>query len=290
MRTLFLGMLFVALSFSPGCGGYYLLTVPDQLASETGALVPVVRLQRNDFFFLALAAPDQPMRFRLYPTPDTSHGAVGQSPLRSANTDKMGYAGVHFPMSEKPVSGKAGLYYMKVALQDLEGEELFSAVPVFVWNAAKPVVAVDLDCLPQLGAVDREEAAAALRTIYKSANLLYLTRRSRRTQERAHILLAECQYPDGPVLLWQRQRWHIVREGRFRLPRVVVESRLDSQLPKLVEDFPKLRVGIGRSELAAKAFVNAGMKCVIVGNAWLTGSNIIHRQGWGDLAAAVLPE
>lgn len=283
-------LLCVVLPALSGCGGYYILTVPDQLAKADGELVPVCRLQRNDFFVLALAAKNQPMRFRLYPTPDTAPGGPGEGYLRCASTDKTGYAGVHFPMADKPVEGKGGLYYMKVALQDFEGEELSAAVPVYVWDPAKPVVAVEFDCLPS-GFYDPEAPAAqALRRLGESANILYLTRNNARTQDDAHRRITEMQIPDGPVLLWQRKRWHIVRDGRFKLPRVIVESRLMSQLPKLVETFPKMTFGICRSELAAKAFVNADLKCIVVDNAWMTGSQIIHRASWDELAQTGLPE
>ncbi|MBN1943368.1 MAG: hypothetical protein JW849_08765 [Phycisphaerae bacterium] len=272
-----------------GCGGYYLLTVPDQLAKSDGELVPVIRLQRNDFFFLALPARNQAMRFTLYPTPDTSPGAAGESPLRSAGTDKTGYAGVLFSMSRKPVRGKAGLYYMKVALQDVEGAEISAAVPLFVWDSASSVVAVDYDSLPR-GYGPDDPAVAALRNIARSAHVVYFTRQSRRTREDAHRRLADAGYPDGPILLWQRKSWHVVREGKFKLPRVRIENRLEGHLPGLVEQFPKMRYGVCTSEAAARAFVDAGMKCVVVGNASMSGSRLIHRDSWDHLARQGLPK
>jgi hypothetical protein len=192
-------------------------------------------------------------------------------------------------MSDKPVARKAGRYYLKVAMQDFEGEEISAAVPAFVWEPKKPVVAVDLDFLPGDGHVECDEAAAALQKIAETANIFYLTRRSRRTQEQAHMKLTAAGYPDGPVLLWQRERWHIVRGGRFNLPRVIVEKRLVSQLPKLVEDFPGFRYGICNAELAAKAFVDAGVPVIAVGSAWMSGSRITHRRTWADLAEQGLP-
>lgn len=287
MRTLLLLCLLAPVL--GGCGGYYILTVPDQLASSEGELVPVVRMQRNDFFVLALAAKNKAMRFRIYPTPDTSPRGPGEGPLRSAGTDKTGYAGVHFSMSEPPVKGNPGLYYLKVALQDIEGEELSAAVPLFVWDPKKPVVAVDFDCLPKGFLTAEDPAVTALNQIADTANLVYLTRESRRTQEDAHRRIAEVGYPDGPVLLWQRKRWHIVRDGRFNLPRIIIESRLEGQLPRLVQEFPKMRYGLCNSELAAKAFVDAGLRCVVVGNAWMTGSQLLHRENWDHLARNPLP-
>ncbi len=287
MRTLLL--LFLLAPCLGGCGGYYILTVPDQLAKSDGDLVPVVRMQRNDFFVLALPSQNSAMQFRLYPTANTLPGAPGEGPLRSAGTDKTGYAGVHFPMSLPPVEGTPGLYYMKVALQDPQGDEVSAAVPVFVWDPKKPVVAVDFDSLPG-GFLSKEDSAVvALRNLSRSANILYLTRHSRRSQEDAHRQIFESNLPDGPVLLWQRKRWHIVREGKYNLPRVIVESRLEGRLPKLVEEFPNMQYGICNSQLAAKAFVDAGMKCVMVGNHWVSGSQVIQRDSWEHLAREPLP-
>lgn len=272
-----------------GCGGYYILTVPDQVASSEGKLVPVIRLQRNDFFVLALPAKNQAMRFHLYPTPDTLPGAKGESPLRSAWTDKTGYAGVLFSLSERPVRKKPGIYYLKVALQDLEGDEISAAVPLFVLDPAKPVVAVDYDSLPR-GYFGPEAASVrALRRIADSAAIVYFTRQARRTQEDAHRRLAENGYPDGPVLLWQRKQWHVVQEGRFRVPRVVIEDRLEGHLSRLTEEFPKLRYGIGTSEAAARAFVDAGLKCAVVGGGGMSGSQLIHFDDWDSLAQRGLP-
>ena len=62
-----------------------------------------------------------------------------------------------------------------------------------------------------------------------------------------------------------------------------------SQLPTLRTEFPRMTLGLCRSELSAKAFADAGMKCLVVGNPNLTGSGVIHRADWDDLAAQPLP-
>jgi len=67
------------------------------------------------------------------------------------------------------------------------------------------------------------------------------------------------------VLLWRRQRWYIVREGRFRIPRVIVEARLVNQLSQIKRMFPGLTRGLCGSSIAAEAFANAGLGCTIVG-------------------------
>ena len=288
MRSLSMLLVLLLLS-SCGCGGYYVLTVPDQLAPKGGAAVPVARLQRNDFFFLALPAEKQPMRFQVYRTPQIAHEAPDKGKERGCSTDDLGYAAVEIPMSEEPVLGRPGVYFMRVSLQDFEGEEISVTVPLYVWDPKKPVVAVDADCIPGEVFFEETEASSALQKIARTANILYLTRKNRRTQQRFHERLQQGRFPDGPILPWQRRRWHIVREGKYRIPRVVVESRLDSRLPQLVHEFAKMNLGVCGSELAGKAFIDAGMRCVIIGNFRLKSPSLIHRQSWSDLAARALP-
>ena len=234
MRSLSMLLVLLLLS-SCGCGGYYVLTVPDQLASKGGAAVPVAQLQRNDFFFLALPAKRQPMRFQIFQTPQSAQESPDKGLERGCSTDDLGYAAVEIPMYEKPVRDRPDVYFMKVSLQDIEGEEISATVPLHVWDPSKPVVVVDADCIPGEGFLEETEASAALQKIVQTANILYLTRKNSRTQQRFHDRLQRGQFPDGPILPWQRRRWHIVREGKFRIPRVVVESRLDSRLPQLMQ-------------------------------------------------------
>jgi hypothetical protein len=278
MRKLLVGiMLGLLAGLSTGCGGYYIMTVPDQLAPENGEMVPVARMQRNDFFVLALPINHAPMRFR-----------INQAPMKSAWSDKIGYAAVHFDLGEPPYDFEPGRHIMRVSMLDLEGEEVHTEVPAYIWPADVPVVAVDMDALPREASVGEEDAAAALGDLAGKANIIYLTRNSRTTQEVAHLRLRRGGFPDGPVLLWQRKRWHIVRDGKFKLPRVVVESRLDSQLPQLARDFPNFAAGVTSSSLAAKAFVDAGLPTIVINNAQLQGSMLTHTD-WRGLISALPP-
>ncbi|HPS53727.1 MAG TPA: hypothetical protein PLK08_09255, partial [Phycisphaerae bacterium] len=130
------------------------------------------------------------------------------------------------------------------------------------------------------------EAAAALRSISRRANIIYLTRRDSTTQNNNHEWFQRAGLPDGPILLWQKQRWHIVREGRFNLPRIVIESRLDSQLDSLKTVFPNFRVGICQSSLAGKAFREAGLMPIFVGKTPpLEFRRSEIRTDWKDLEA-----
>lgn len=252
-----------------GCGGQYILTVPDQLAAAGGLTATVVRLQRNDFFVLAPAVEEAAMRLR-----------IADGPERGAYTDEFGYAGAAMAAPAKP-----GRYALTVKHLDIFGDEVVGEGPVYVWAADRPAVAVDLDCLPGLWLGDAKDAAGALRGLATKPNILYLTRRSTRDHAAAHEQLRKAGYPDGPILLWRRQRWHIVRDGRLKLPRVVVETRLVNQLPEVRKMFPKLDVGICDSSLAAKAFAAAGLRCVVVGPpAGAAGEGVTRHESWADLA------
>ncbi len=252
-----------------GCGGQYIMTVPDQLARAGGETTTVVRLQRNDFFVLAPPVKEAAMRFRI---------AGGLE--RGAYTDKLGYAATTVPAPERP-----GRYTMTVSHMDDYGDEAVTEGQVYVWDPNRPVIAVDMDCLPGMRLGSSKEAARALRRLVVGADLLYLTRRSAGRHAKAHETLTKAGYPRGPILAWRRQRWHIVRDGRFKLPRIVVESRLVSQLPEVRRMFPKLSTGVCDSALAARAYAAAGMKVVMVGTAPADiNAAIRRRNSWADLA------
>lgn len=253
-----------------GCGGQYIMSIPDQLARPGGETTTVVRLQRNDFFVLAPPLKQAAMLFQ-----------IAGGPNRGAYTDNLGYAATTVPVPKEP-----GQYTMKVLhLDKVYGDEPAREGRVYVWDPNRPAIAVDMDCLPGMLLGSSKNAARALRRLAEGADLLYLTRRSVSHHAKDHETLRRAGYPAGPILAWQRQRWHIVREGRFNLPRVVVESRLVSQLPELHRMFPKLATGVCDSALAARAYAAAGMKVVMVGGAPAdadTGTR--RRSSWADLA------
>ena len=251
-----------------GCGGYYTLTAGDHVAAAGQETAVVVRLQRNDFFVLNLPAKDAVMRFR-----------IAREPERAAYTDKLGYAGTTVAAPVEP-----GRYTLHVNHMDFEGEEVSAVVPIYVWDANRPVVAVDADGLPRAYSADSDVAQAALLRIAETASIIYLTRKPIRRHADMHHRLDLANYPDGAVLLWRRQRWHVVRSGRFKMPRVVVESRLVSQLGELRKMFPKLSMGVCTSKLAVKAFAAAGLRVVVVGFADVSAPNLTRRISWTDLA------
>ena len=276
-----------------GCGGEYILTVPDQLSASGGDVTVVARLQRNDFFFLNLASVKAYLRYQ-----------IGEGLERSASTDKLGYSGVRMPMP-----ARSGRYDLAIRYQDDDGDEVAKTVGVYAWDPARPVIAVDMDPLPRRRAkvtqgrkgwwtglvkytidllpratpADAPSARAALARLAEKANILYLTRRTVANHQQCRSELSAHGYPDGPVLMWRRQRWHLV-PGRFKIPKVVVESRLVSQIGELRKTFSKMWVGVSQSSLAGKAFVEAGMTAVIVGGARLDGDKVMRIATWKELA------
>lgn len=251
-----------------GCSGSYILTVPDQVAPAGGEAMAVIRLQRSEIALIALGVDEAAIRFK-----------AADCLERGAYTDKLGYAG-----TTVPVPGKPGKYVMTVAHMDRQGDEIAAEVPAYVWEPNRAVVAVDMDSLPAswlLG--DPAPARQALVRLSQSASIIYLTRRPISAHVAVHRELVKDGYPDGPVLMWQQERWHVVREGEYNVPRVVVESRLVSQIPILCKMFPGLKLGITSSSDAAKGFVDAGMKAIVLGSSQAPAKGITYRQSWADV-------
>lgn len=292
MRSKLFGLLLL-LAAAGGCGGEYILTVPDKVSAVGGDVKVVARLQRNDFFFLNLASVKAYLRFQ-----------IGDGIERSASTDKLGYAGVPLPAPVKP-----GRYDLAVRYQDDDGDEITKIVGAYIWDPARPVIAVDMDPLPRRRAKvtegrkgwwthlarytidlmpraepgDGPSARAALAKLAEKANIIYLTRRTVANHLQCRSELSEHGYPDGPVLMWRRQRWHLV-PGRFKIPKLVVETRLVNELDELRKTFSNMWVGISQSSLAGKAFVEAGMTAVMIGGERLEGDKVMRIKTWKELA------
>ncbi|MHC4561351.1 MAG: hypothetical protein ACYS8X_01105 [Planctomycetota bacterium] len=252
-----------------GCGGYYILSAPDQVAPAGKDAPVVVRMQRNDFFVLDLAWKEAFLRF-----------SIDNGPERIAVTGPDGYAGTMVPTPPAP-----GHYVMTIDYQDPDGEEVGGLAPVYSWEPQQRVVAVDLDGLPIykfFGAA--EVSAEALSRIARSANIVYMTRRSVREHHYVHDALDAAGYPSGPVLRWQRERYHL-EPWKYKMQKVVVESRLVSQLEQLRKSFPHLTMGITDNTLAAKAFAAAGLEVRMIGGAKAPDYAIVERTSWGQLAS-----
>jgi hypothetical protein len=252
-----------------GCSGRYVLTVPDQVAPAGGTATAVVRLQRSEVGNWTPGVKGAPIRFR-----------VAGGTLRATYSDKSGYAGAAVPMPAKP-----GQYEMNVDYQDRDGTEIATRVPAFAWDPSRKVVAVDLDCLP-INRIEEFQAHAALTRLAAEANIIYLTRQEVPAHERLHERLRLAELPDGPILPWQREQWHVVH-GPRDIPLIAVEPRLVSQLPELRKMFPNLKTGICDSELAAKAFAGAGLSVILVGQAKADVSGPTRYPSWEPLAKSL---
>lgn len=252
-----------------GCGGGYIMTVPDQVAPAGGDAAAVIRLQRAEIVLIALPVEDAAIRFRV----------TGQME-RGAYTDKLGYAGTTVPAPDKP-----GKYDMTVDHMDKEGDEIGQRVPCYVLDAKRPVVAVDLACLPSYGSPGAAEARDALVRLAQTATILYVTDRAVSEHIHAHQGLAQEGFPDGPVLMWQHENYHIVREGSMNVPRIVVESRLVSQLPTLEKIFPLLHAGITGSPASARMFAQAKLNVIAVGPSAMEGVPVTRHATWATLDA-----
>lgn len=255
-------------AFFAGCGGEYILNVPDQVAPARGQVPVVVRLQRNDFFVLALGVGNEGIGFSM-------DGKV----RRHAFTDPDGYAGVSLPAPARP-----GTYPVHVRCQDRNGREVDAEAQLHVWEPKRTIIAVDLDCLPTIGSSEFAPARTALQQLAVKANILYLTRRAVMKHSDAHEFLINSRYPDGPILVWRRKSWHYVSRGRFRMPRITVERRLVSQLPLLREQFSGLNVGICTGKSGARGFAEAGLRCIVVGRATPDVENLTRCSRWSDIA------
>jgi hypothetical protein len=261
--------LLFGLLFSGGCGGNYILTVPDMVAPAGEEAVAVVRLQRADFLFVPMAVKDALMQLQ-----------IGDEPHRGAYTDSLGYAGTTLPSPSKP-----GQYKFQAGHSDHWGDEVRAESNAYVWDPKAPAVAVDLDCLPGMALGFSKQSSLALGRAARGANVLYLTRRSASSHAKLHAQLTKAGYPNGPILEWQRQYWHIVRDGKYyNMPRVVFENRLVSQLPDLRAMLPGLTIGICDNSLAAKAFAESNMRVVVVGGAAVEAKDVVRHASWSELA------
>ncbi len=250
-----------------GCGGDYILTAPDQLAAAGEEATVVVRLQRNDFFVLALPVERAAMTFQ-----------TGGLHEVGAYTDQLGYAGTRVPVPSDP-----GQYDLRIAHLDIYGDDIHRTARLFVWDKQQAIVAVDLDALPWKISPDSPAAVAAINRLARDARIVYLTRQEADQHRRLGAWLDEMGYPDGPILLWQHKKWHIV-PGTWRIPRIVIEDEMVSRLPELRKAFANFSAGVSTGALAAEGFADAGLQPVLVGTGSAGEAEVTRRASWQDLA------
>lgn len=254
-----------------GCGGQFTLYAPDPVAPAGQEAAMVVRLQRADLFNVPMSVKETCVRFQV-------NGSE-----QAAFTDKEGYAGVALRAPIRP-----GNYPLRVAIQAKEGEEVTRMGRFYVWARERTAVAVDLDSLPTFGSMQAAGARSSLTRLATRANIVYLTQKAVSEDDMAHRRLAQCGYPDGPIVPWQNHRWEIVTRNGIRMPRIHWEGKMISQLPVLRERFPGLNAGISTSPQAAAAFHEANLRPVIVGGAYVPDNYHVRCNTWADLPAVGL--
>jgi len=232
-----------------------------------------VRLQKNDFFVLSLPEKDAALRFQ-----------IAGGPLRGAYTDKKGYAG-----AVVPVPAEVGEYQLVVSHLDRQGEEITADAPAYVWDAGRRAAAVDLDCLPMLPGRKLLAARSAMMALSADANIVYLTTEGIHDHDKLHRRLKDFGYPDGPILIWQREHWRIERDDMTGFRRVIIAENLVSQLDDLKRIFVGLDTGVCDSTLAAKVFSRVGLQTMVIGDDGEGVPNVRRFKSWEDLSTGVQP-
>ena len=265
------GLLALAL-LSAGCSGQYTLTVPEQVAPAGGEVTMVARLQRSEVWKYLRPAKESAIRFQ-----------IEQGLTRGAFTDELGYAAAAMPVPAQP-----GVYHVNAGHIDRDGKEVQIFTPIYVWDPLRPVLAVDMDSVTFMRTVGSNAARDALVKLAADYNIMYVTDQPVLEHKKLHSELESGGFPDGPMILWQNQKWQIARDGKFNMPRVVMEDRLVSSLPAIRKAFPAMEVGIAHSTAAAEAFIAAGMKCVMVSPDPMPAkvpAGSVRRTSWHDVTA-----
>ena len=97
------------------------------------------------------------------------------------------------------------------------------------------------------------------------------------------ILAASC-WKSCPILVWRSKYLHFARTGPLRFPKIVTEARMVADLSFLRKRFKNLTLGISMSSEAARAFLAAGLRPVVVGASQADVKGAIWRNSWSDLA------
>ncbi len=270
MRSKLIGLLvLVGAANLAGCGGAYILTVPQQVGPAGGEAAVIARVERSEIFLLATPVDKGPVSFTL--TGDAAS-------TRAGYTDKLGYAGAVLKMPETP-----GKYEFVAQIQDSRGASARKYSTVHVLDPREPVAAVDLDSILAGGVEDTSAAADALTKLAADLQLVYLTRKNSAAHADLQASLAKIGLPTGAILTWTHQRWRVSRDGKLNLPRLVFESRMVSQLANLRKALPGLTIGICNSQVAGRAFAEAGMRAVLIGQTSAQIDNSISCGSWDEL-------
>jgi len=220
-----------------GCGGEFILSVPDTVTAMGQDAPVVVRLQQQEFWKLTPALKDALLQ--MWVLPDRK---------RAAYTGKAGYAATTVPTPEA-----AGRYTLTVCHQDHRGDEISRTGSVFVLDDRRAVLAVDWE------AIDSDEGARAavepLRRLQQAGiQIVYLSAERTRRPGEAHQWLAEHNLPDGAVISWGwRRNWY----------RKAVQ--VTGAMPIARRMLPGMLIAAGREDDFLRAAEMTGMLAVHVG-------------------------
>jgi hypothetical protein len=257
------GILVMVLALVVGCGGGYVMTVPDQVVPAGRQAALIAMLQHYEVYKWARPEEGSVLRF-----------SIDDGPMLAAYTDKLGYAGVTMPAPSVD-----GVYRISVHHMDPDGDEAMGCGWLFVWDPRRAVTAVDLDAVGE----EDSSAAEALVRVARDSNIIYLTSDPGWHDMKARRRLERQMLPNGPILLWQREKWRLTQDDRLRTPKLVIDTRMVSPLEQLRELFPTLCRGITASQDSADAFAAAGLTPVVINSPKVKGE-VEHLTSWAQLA------
>ena len=234
-------ILLLAATLLAGCSGEYILAAPDVAGVPGDAAPVVVRLQRREFWFHAPPEEGIPVRFDL-----------ASQVQRAGRTDEDGYTGVAIRIPQTP-----GKYLIGLNVQDVKGDTAKGEALVYALDANAPILAVDLDALPQLGPAVND-AAHTLARLQSQAQIIYLTQGYARKPAKAHDVLSGAGYPEGPVLPWRKSSW-------WQRRRWWGGSAEGEALVDLKTRLPRLQWGLTDNSSAARTLTAAGVEPLVVG-------------------------
>ncbi len=242
-------------AFVAGCGGEYMLTVPDTVTVAGGDAPVVVRLQQKEFWRHTPAQADAVVRLWVLP-----------EQKRAAYTDEYGYAA-----SAVAVPAQPGRYAVTVCHKTPRGVDVRQLGACYVLKPRRLVVVVDFSAI-DTPATARAAAEALDMLGQAGVQVAYASTAMAPRPEKAHQWLTWLGLPDGPVLGWSwRKDWR-------RRPVEVTGSM------RGVRDYvPAMAVAVGYDEEFCRAAEHLNMAAVRLG-----GAGGPTPGGWADFADRLL--
>jgi hypothetical protein len=256
LRKTIIGMILSAAL--AGCGGGYIMTIPDTVAAAGSQAPAAIRMQRHEFWFFRPAVKDAAVRMWIDPADQ-----------RAAYTHADGYAAASVPAPSQP-----GRYALTVSHQDIYGDEATAQGACYVLSVDRLTVLVDWK------AVDGDaEAVVVARDLDRLAKagvqIAYAAVEPASRPAEAHAWLESHGLPDGPVLCWGvKKTW----SGNV--------SAVTGTLPTARRQLPALLIAAGPEDDLLIAARRLNMLAVQIGprrSAGFTGS-----ADWFELADRIL--